>query len=248
MAERYFDGNFFKRKTTLDYFQCNCDGEAYLHVLLGIFSELAGDEGNAAGEDHMFFLKHGVVILLTRMSARINRIPKRGEEVIFTTWFRKAEGNFYLRDCEVRSERDELLLSLSGTWVLINLKTHRLEDASSHPGKGSKPHPERVADAPECRKIIPAGEMTILGTRETFYTDLDCNHHMNNIVYTKIATDFLPKEFRRRKVKDYVVNFNREVREGTVLELRGCETEEGYIIQGWSGDVLHFASEFTFIS
>ncbi len=248
MAERYFDGTFYKRKTTLDYFQCNCDGEAYLHVLLGIFSELAGDEGDANGEDYKFFLKHGVVILLTRMSARIHRIPKRGEVVVFTTWFRQTEGNFFLRDCELRSEQDELLLSFSGTWVLINLKTHRLEEGLHHPGKGSQPHPEKVADAPECGKIIPTGEMTILGTRETCYTDLDCNHHMNNVVYTKIATDFLPDEFRCRKVRDYVVNFNREVRLGTALELRGCETGEGYIIQGWSGDVLHFASEFTFFS
>lgn len=246
MAERFFDGEFYKRRNTMDYMQCDSGNMAYLHVILGIFSELAGDEGSAKGEGYEFFMAHNMFFLVTRMSARIHRLPEKNETVVFSTWFRQVEGKFFLRDCEARSEDGELLLSMSGTWALLDAQTRRLADPSSHPGVGSLPHMDLKADAPICKKIMPLPEMESLGTRKTRYTDLDCNHHMNNSVYTKMAMDFLPDRYRERSIRDYVINFNREVRLGEVLELRGGETEHGYIIQGYTGEALHFSSEFTF--
>ena len=88
--------------------------------------------------------------------------------------------------------------------------------------------------------------MERLGTRPVYYTDLDLNSHINNAVYTRIAVDFLPEEYRQRQICDYVINFKRETLLGEVLELKGGATEHGYVIMGFVGDALNFASEFTY--
>lgn len=247
MAERWFDGTFFKRTKLISYSDTDTNKEVFIHMLLSVFSEIAGDEGISNGQLYEFFSERGMVFLITRMSARIHRRPRREETVVFTTWFRETKDNvFFLRDCDVRSEAGELLVSMSGTWVLLDMSTRRMLGQESYPGVMSLPHPEKLADAPECVKILPSENMESLGERPVYYTDLDLNSHINNAVYTRIAVDFLPEKYRGRRLRDYIINFKRETRLGEVLELKGGAIAHGYVIMGYVGDALHFASEFTF--
>ena len=247
MSERWFDGTFYKRSKLISYGDSNTNKESFLHVLLGVFSEIAGDEGIAHGQTYEFFQEHGTLFLISRMSARIHRRPRRDETVVFTTWFRETKnGVFYLRDCDVQTEEGELLVSMSGTWVLLDHQTRQMLGPDKYPGVHSRPFPEKLADAPECGKILPAENMESLGTRPVYYTDLDLNSHINNAVYTRIAVDFLPEEYREKKIRDYIINFKRETLLGEVLELRGGATKRGYIIMGYVGEDLHFASEFAY--
>ena len=245
MADRWFDGTYYKREITLNYMDCNTEKKVFLHYILGIFSEAAGDETQAKGHTHEFYINQSRVFLITRMSIRFHRTPKCNETLIFTTWFRTTEGKFFLRDCDVRSPDGELIASASGTWALIDPIEHKVLDVKAHPD-------ERLgfsafkADSPECKKIIPEEALPVIGHRQVYYTDLDCNNHINNAAYSRIATDFLPPEYQSREVTDFVINFNKETRLDEMLELRGGTVEGGYIIQGYCDDILHFACEFVF--
>lgn len=246
MSDRFYDGEFYNRQITLNYLETNTDKKVFIHTLLGEYSELAGDECEVKGQNHSFFINSGVVFMISRMSLRFHRIPVQGETLLFTTWFRGAEGKFFFRDCEVRGEDGELLASMEGTWVLLDLVSHEMLGADRYPGNGSTPYPQKLADVPECKKILPMPDMTRLGERPVYYTDLDCNCHMNNAVYSRIAADFLPAQYRQRDIADYVINFNRETRLGQTMEIFGGPTENGYVIIGYCDGVRHFASEFTF--
>ncbi|MGI5985535.1 MAG: hypothetical protein GXY01_06175 [Clostridiales bacterium] len=245
MSDRWFDGTYYKREITVNYMDCNTDKKVFLHYMLGIFSEIAGDECQAKGQTHDFFVNHGKIFLLTRMSIRFHKTPKWDDTVIFTTWFRTTEGKFFLRDCEMRAPDGELFASASSTWALIDPVEHKVLDPDEYPGSRSCGFKQK-ADSPECKKIISESPLPVIGYRPVYYTDLDCNHHVNNSVYSKIATDFLPPEYRSRDLFDFVINFNKETKLGETLEIRGAETEDGYIIQGSCDGNQHFACEFTF--
>ena len=245
MADRWFDGTFYKRAITLNYMDCNVEKKAFLHYILGIFSEIAGDESQAKGNTHEELQNTGLVFLITRMSVRFHRTPQVNDTLIFTTWFRGAEGRFFFRDCEVHSPEGELILSLSGTWALIDLIEHKVLDAQRHPN-AKRLGDSRTADCPECKKIVPDAPMATLGYRPVYYSDLDCNYHLNNTAYSKIATDFLPPKLQDRAVRDFVINFNKETKLGETLELRGGGDENSYIVQGYCGGVLHYGCEFIF--
>ena len=245
MPDRWFDGTFYKREITINYMDCNTERKVFLHYILGVFSEIAGDESQSKGRTHEALVNHGRVFLITRMSIRFHRTPNVNETLVFRTWFRKADGKFFFRDCDVRSPEDELIASISGTWVLIDLSDHRILGTGEHRIPNVQSISEE-ADAPECKKVVSEVPLPVVGLRPVYYTDLDCNYHLNNTVYTKISTDFLPPEFQGREVRDYVVNFNKETKPGETLEIRGGFSGGSYITQGFVDGVQHFASEITF--
>jgi len=245
MADRWFDGTFYKRELTVNYLDCNTEKKVFLHYIQGIFSEIAGDESQANGHTHEFLVNSGRVFLITRMSFRFLRTPKCNETLIFTTWFRKTEGRFFLRDCDVRSPKGELIASASGTWALIDPAEHKVIEPSAL-RTGYSEFSELKADSPDCKKIVPEVPLTLLGYRSVYYTDLDLNYHVNNAAYSRVATDFLPPEYQSCEVEDFLINFNKETRLDETLEIRGGVTEHGYIIQGFCDNVLHFACEFVF--
>lgn len=245
MADRWFDGTYYKREITLNYMDCSTERKVFLHYILGIFSEIAGDESQAKGHTHEVLVNQGRVFLITRMSIRLHRTPCVNETLIFRTWFRKTEGRFFLRDCEVTSPAGELIASVSGTWVLIDLAEHKVLETAEHPYVNVKSFDE-AADSPECKKVVSGETLPVIGTRCVCYTDLDCNYHLNNSAYSRIATDFLPPDYQKREIRDFVINFNKETKLEDTLEIRGAGRGDSFIIQGFSGDVQHFACEFTF--
>jgi len=245
MSDRWFDGDYYKREVTINYMDCNTEKNVFLHYILGTFSEIAGDEALANGTTYESLKDRDTVFLITRMSLRFHKVPKCDDTLIFTTWFRTTEGKFYLRDCDVRSPEGELLASLAGTWVRYDINEHKVLDPREHSNLSMHGRQEK-ADSPECKKVVSDISLPVLGYRPVYYTDLYCNYHINNSVYTRIATDFLPQEYRADEVADYVINFLKETSIGDTLEIRGGETSEGYIIQGFCEGISHFACEFTF--
>ncbi len=245
MTDRWNEGGVFFRRKTIDYLDCDTEKKLFLHAAMGEFSEIAGDEVQSKGHSHAYLYERGQVFLITRMSMRFHRIPKAHETIVYSTWFRKTEGRVFLRDCEVHSDEGELLASGSGTWMLYGINEGAVISPDKLTCQGSTAV-NKKSDAPECKKVVPEGEPAVLGYRPVYYTDLDCNSHINNAAYNRIAVDFLPSEYRQKNIADYVINFNRETRLGETLELRGCEITNGYIIQGYVDGVLHFGSEFVF--
>jgi len=75
MPDRWFDGTYYKREITINYMDCNTEKRAFLHYILGIFSEIAGDESQAKGRTHEALVNKGRLFLITRMSIRFHRTP-----------------------------------------------------------------------------------------------------------------------------------------------------------------------------
>lgn len=245
MADRWFDGTYFKREETFNHMHCDRNDRVFLHYILGLFSEIAGDESDSKGQNRAFFMDRGMLFFITRMSVRFHKAPCYNETAIFTTWYRAVEGRFFVREFEIRSTEAEPVASGRCTWALVDLLTFKTLDPSAYPGSTSNGI-SRVTDSPDCKKIVPEFPLEVLGTRPVYCTDLDCNNHVNNSVYTKTAVDFLPQEYQDMPVRDYVINFSRETKLGDRLEIRGGKTDNGYIIQGLCDGTQQFASEFVF--
>ncbi|MEG1242560.1 MAG: thioesterase [Oscillospiraceae bacterium] len=243
--ETWYDGVHFSRSETIKYSDCNPLNLAHLHMIMGLFSENAGDESQSQNHGYEYLVAHKQIFLVSRMSVRFNRAPGFGENIISSTWLRSVEGTRFNRDYEARSEDGELLASGTSSWVLYDpyeCKVLRPE-ALSYPAPKLDP---RAADCLPCKKIKLPENLPVLGQRPIYYSDLDCNHHVNNAVYSKIAVDYLPEEYRDRGIVDFTINFNRETRLGEVLEMRGTATETGFAIQGLSNGEAHFNCEFNY--
>lgn len=244
-TDRWIENNKAFRVKTIETLECDESGALFPHWILGEFSEITGDIYMAGGRDYMWFVERGQVWFIVRMSMRVFRMPRSLEEVVISYWYRDTDGKSLFNDYEIRSVDGELLVA--GTSV------HRPYDINechvipvSEIAEGTIGTADDKAPAPECRRITVGEDTAPLGERKIYYSDIDGNHHVNNSIYTRIAEDFLPEEFRERELDEYFVNFVAPTKLGETLEISGERTDCGYIIVGSCGGSVRFSSEFVF--
>ena len=134
----------------------------------------------------------------------------------------------YPRACVAFDDRGDELFRVISLWVLMDLDTR----AMVLPGKSgvAVEGTLRGNELAVPSSLLPKGlEQT--QTRRVSYSDLDRNFHMNNTRYLEWAMDLLPSDFHRaHAMKEFVVCYLSEAREGEVLELH-FDLKDGPVFQ-----------------
>lgn len=246
-TDRWMEGGKAHRIKTIAFLDCDQNDRLFPHWVMGEFSEIVGDPYLAVGESYENSLEQGQIWVVARMSMRIHRLPHSEEGILMSLWYRGADADdkYLLHDFEIRSREGAPLVSCSSLHRAVDLERNCAISVSEIVGS----HPEVIheqADAPICRRIIPEGLLTPLGSRVTMFSDIDRNGHMNNAIYTRIAQDFLPAEYWARQLREYFVNFVGATELDEILEISGQPAENGYIIVGCCEGTVRFSSEFVF--
>ena len=242
--EQWYEGAVYNRRFTFRYGDCDDKSRGSLFSVMKLLSEIAGEGYGGLGKEYAELWRTGQAFLLSRMSLRFHRTPVYTESVIASTWAREARGPLFYRDFEIRSEEGAVLVSASSAWLLVDIGSREIlrPEALTLPPKTES----RVADCPESKKIRADKKLVPIGERPVYHSDLDGNGHMNNAVYGRIATDFLPEIYREKALRDVFVDFHLETKLGQALEIYGGGVKNGYKLQGRIGDELHFGTEFIY--
>lgn len=243
MADEWYEGTSFFRRFSFRFGDCDNCKRASLYTILKLLSEIAGDDYEGRGLGHKRLQEQGQVFLISRMSLAFDRIPEYADNIIAETWERTVSGPYFYRDYEVFGDSGEKFISGSSQWLLADPASRGILRPNCLP-TGQRQSSLRKSDCPECKKIKKPDNLPVLGHRPIYYSDLDGNGHVNNAVYGKIAVDYLPDVLRQKVIKTFTVNYNFETKPEETLEIRGTETENGYLIQGVCCDKLHFCCEF----
>ena len=244
-TDRWIENNKAYRVKVLEALECDENGIAFPHWILGAFSEITGDIFVAEGRDYAWFASRGQVWFLVRMSMRVRRLPHALEKVVLSYWYRDTDGKSMFNDYELRTPEGELLVSATSVHRPYDINACRTFPVNKIAGGTAAKNSDR-ADAPACRRIMPPEKLTPLGERTIVYTDIDHNHHVNNAIYSRIAEDFLPDTYRGRELFEYYINFIAATQRGEVLVIAGAETPHGYILTGECDGQKRFSSEFVF--
>lgn len=246
MADEWRDGRRFNRRLTFRFGDCTPEGRASIYSVMKAFSEIAGDDYEERGLGHKVLFEKGQAFLLAKSSMKIKGMPEYGRELVLSTWERCVKGVFFIRDVELLSEDGQALVSGTSSWFLVNPSSREVLRPEALCGPLPDPAAE-TADCPQCPKLrFPAGERDALGERPVYYSDLDANGHVNNAVYSRIAVDFLPDEYREKAVKEYYITFKKETRPGETLTITGMSYGDSYIIEGSVNGEQHFISKIVF--
>jgi acyl-ACP thioesterase len=242
---RWNDGELFSRRIELAYMLCDRNRRLHVSNLMGLTDEVGLDCDEFFGFGMDYYYKHGQSYVMTRVSMRIFELPECRETVICSGCYTGVWDNRFHRDMEMRSLDGRLLAGMRIEQVLFDPQERRaLSIADELHLTLPQPSGHRT-DAPECRKILVEGELPLLGTKIVMFSDIDDNWHMTYVSYLRTAVDFLPETIREGGYRDIVLNFVRETAEGETLELRGGQTEGGYVIQAFAGGRLRFCAEFS---
>ena len=170
--------------------------------------------------------------VLSRLSLFVGRRPAYAETVQVSTWPRKWEKLFALRDYEIRDASDAAIVRGRGGWLVLDVEKRRPLRAQAI--MDSLPHNDGI-DA------FPAGFVS-LGSRENLakegertarYSDIDFYGHMNNARYVQWIQDATNADVLTNADEIRLdINYLSEVKPGETVELWTAPLEETGVMDG----------------
>lgn len=182
----------------------------------------------------------GLVFFIISSRVRIRRLPAHGEEITIRTHPRGRGGVQFYRDFLFYSG-EEQIISVMQTTVMADVRTHKVRSPQHLMQYGifsdsPVPREERID---RCK--VPEG-LPVVGERRVRHSDLDSNGHMNNTVYGDIVADFLPAGMRKDGLRELLITYYKECREGDTLEVREGKAERGVFLRGDCGGACSFTA------
>lgn len=214
------DLTFFK-EMKLSFSQCDATYKMSWNEILRFTSDNAGEDFSMRGMDWPFLQSKGIVLIVSRISFHVIKMPVADQLITLRTWESAAMGPLCTRNYEIfDTSTKEPLIKGQSLWTILDLNNKKIIPAKNYP---YRPAPTNTVEFEgiKCGKIPAPETMEILGTRKVVFSDLDSNGHTNNAKYINFAIDVLPEEFQRKQICDMRLNYSKEAMLGQEIELKG---------------------------
>ena len=187
------------------------------------------------GFDHQKMLKHNHFWVLNRLTLKIQKTLRWYDEIEVSTWPKGIKKLFYLRDFEVKTQKD-IVAKGTSSWLAIN-------PISKRPGKVEYRDTEyferlknkhAIAEFPHKVDPINDGEASQLTPR---YFDFDMNKHVTSSRYIDWMMDSLSMEFHKNHYpKELSINFLKEVLPDESVIVFSKPIDDFYLFSGINKD------------
>lgn len=204
------------------------NGQIKLSSVLYFFQESATEHADIIGVGGDVLMKDNIVWILAKMKMRILTNLQPDSEYYVMTYPRAQKSRFCPRDYYLYDADDQLVAVGSAIWSLMDWTTRKIVKMDLNFGG----HLREDEAFPEGFEKIRVKEPAEAGEYLITAADIDANEHTNNCVYGDIAM----RAATITEVKDFVIQYSKETREGEVIKLFREETEDGQIVGGKLAD------------
>jgi len=232
-----------KLVTALALRTCHCDmfGHWRPGSILEAMQETAGEHSASYGLSRSVMDGMGIAWVLSRVRVEMKRLPVAGETVTIETYPTPNRHLFFPRSHVFRDETGEEIGTANSLWVLMDLESRRIIKD------------DRVTEkVPDNRELQPAAGMPATvrapegekqeGSIQPQFTDLDLNRHVNNTKYLDWCLNALGVEtLEAACVMRFDVNYEAEIRPGSVIRTELTRSGDGFVFCGFDGDKKHFS-------
>ncbi|XP_062200861.1 palmitoyl-acyl carrier protein thioesterase, chloroplastic-like [Phragmites australis] len=206
------------------------DKTATLETVLNLLQETAlnhvwmsGLLGDGFGATHGM-IKNNLIWVVSRMHVKVDHYPIWGEVLEIDTWVGSSGKNGMRRDWLIRSRNSgDIFVRASSTWVMMNKVTRRLSKMPEEVrGEISPWFIDRHAIEEEAtEKIIK------LDSNAKYFdsdlkpkrSDLDMNHHVNNVKYVRWMLETLPDHFlQQHQLSSIILEYRKECGSSDVVQ------------------------------
>ena len=246
MADKY------KENHTIACYEADANQLLKPIAMLDWMQEIAGRDATKLGFGYDNLIQNNTAWVLSRTHVRFHQYPKWRDNVLLKTWHKGAFKVLYLRDFQLCNNMDEVLVSATTPWLIIDMNTRRMV---RNPELASSPETcvfEHAIEEPADKITIPTGvEPSLAGTHQVVWSDIDTMAHVNNVKYVGWALDTIDETILKEKpLKEILVNYDAEVLLGEEVKLYSIyqDTDEGLVvyIQGMVEEKTKFSVKLVF--
>jgi acyl-ACP thioesterase len=195
------------------------DGLASIRGLAYCMQEAAVNHAEARNFGYEVMIRQNIAWVLSRQMIKLYDIPRLNQKIIVETWANATTRTMAIRDFSILNKEKEIIGIARTSWMVLDIIKRRpvllTKDILEH----IPTIPDRLSEPLELEKIpLPdqSPEKEII--YRVVYSDLDMNHHVNNINYLKWVLDEFHLEFRNKyRISSIETNYLGEALYGETL-------------------------------
>ncbi|KAJ1271222.1 hypothetical protein BS78_06G112300 [Paspalum vaginatum] len=216
------------------------DKTATLETVLNLLQETAlnhvwmsGLLGDGFGATHGM-IKNNLIWVVSRMHVQVEQYPIWGEVLDIDTWVGSSGKNGMRRDWLIRGRNSgDVFVRATSTWVMMNKKTRRLSKMPEEVRGEIEPwFIDRHAiqeDAAEKIIKLDGNAKYVVSDLKPKRSDLDMNHHVNNVKYVKWMIETLPDHFlQQNQLSSIILEYRKECGSSDTVQSI-CQPDEGSV-------------------
>jgi acyl-ACP thioesterase len=196
------------------------DGLISIHGLAYCMQETAIKHADHAKFGYEDLIKKNIAWVLTRQTIKLYQVPRLNQKIIIETWADDLTNHIATRDFHILNKKDEVIAFARTSWMLIDLKIRKPVPVPIDFQNKIPLTPGKLIEPIELEKIPFLEEKPINQvTFSVVFSDLDMNHHVNNINYLKWVLDTFDYDFRMKyKISSVETNYLSEALYGEKLK------------------------------
>lgn len=189
------------------------EGRLTLEAIVDYFQDCSTFQSEDLGVGILPLKERKLVWVLSYWQIVIDEFPLMGDYIKICTHPHEFRGFMGLRNFYLKNDHEETIIRANSLWTLLNRETMR---------------PCRVPEEIQChylleekipmnyapRKVAITGEETPLEPLTVQRHHLDCNGHVNNGQYIRIAAGNLPQNMRIHQLR---AEYKAQAHEGDIL-------------------------------
>lgn len=209
----------WKEKFKITHSLVAADGYISMHGLGYCLQETAINHADHAGIGYMDLIKNNFAWVLTRQLIRLYDTPRLNQTIHVETWVDNITNHIVSRDFHILNKEKSIIALARTSWMMMDLSSRRPMHVPDDLGNRIPHTPGKIKESPELEKIsfpeeVPSQSLSF----PVVFSDLDMNHHVNNINYIKWILDGFDYDFRMNfQVRTVETNYLSEARYGEIL-------------------------------
>ncbi|KAL8105870.1 palmitoyl-acyl carrier protein thioesterase, chloroplastic-like [Apium graveolens] len=251
------NGVRYRQMVVIRSYEVGPDKTATLESILNLLQETAlnhvwmsGLLGDGFGATHGM-ARNDLMWVVSKLQLQVEQYPIWGEVLQLDTWVGASGKNGMRRDWELRSQATGVVFArATSTWVMMNKKTRRLSKMPDEVRAEISPWfiEKRAITEDTLEKIRKLDDSAKHGTSslKPKRSDLDMNHHVNNVKYVGWMLETMPDEFMEEyQLSNIILEYRKECGSSDIVQALSEPDEDNRTINESLGSLNGMQLKYT---
>lgn len=220
----------FEKEYTIGSRDIRNDHRATNKAMLKYLENIACSHSDKVGYGINNIEETKVVWILLDWKFKVIERPIYGQTIKVRTWSRKMEKCCAYRDFEMYDENKNILAKATTKWVLLDAETRKIKRISEELGSKYESETEKHVFEEDIEKLHEQESEGLDLKLKVRRTDIDINHHVNNLNYLDLAYEILPEEIYNADLKNVRITYKHQTEPGETVSISYTKKENKHII------------------
>lgn len=224
--------NIYSEKIKIYSSNVDVNSTLRFDAILSYFQDLTTSHSTLMKIDHdNLMASSNAFWVLSKIKFKVDGIFKTGAELLGSTWPLKPGLIRFLRDYKITANCGEI--NGKSEWCILDADSLALRKSSTITYPEFEHIEERSQVGDFSRLNVETSKSELIYSYKTLFTDIDCNNHVNNLSYARMALNaFTVDEFTLHNFNAFEIHFISQAYYGDCIDIFKANTDIGVFVEG----------------